>query len=86
MLAEPTVEMRAVRAQLTDAQGRCPCRRTWERRLAIDATTVHARGRVWHKKHREAGVVPHTSIDTEAGSIKSGWHGWVYGWVRHEVA
>jgi Transposase DDE domain len=27
--------------------------------------------------------VPHTSIDTEAGWTKSGWHGWVYGWKLH---
>jgi len=38
---------------------------------------------VWHKKDKEAGVVPHTSIDTEAGRTKSGWHGWVYGWKLH---
>jgi hypothetical protein len=28
-------------------------------------------------------VVPHSSIDTEAGWTKSGWHGWVYGWKLH---
>jgi Transposase DDE domain len=32
---------------------------------------------------REAGEVPHTSIDTEAHWTKSGWHGWVYGWKLH---
>ena len=47
---------------------------------AIDSTVLAACGGVWHKKHREAGVVPHSSIDTEAGWTKSGWHGWVYGW------
>jgi hypothetical protein len=31
-----------------------------------------ARGGVWHKKDREAGVVPHSSIDTEAAWTKSG--------------
>jgi hypothetical protein len=40
-------------------------------------------GGVWHKKHREAGEIPHTSIDTEAGWSKSGWHGWWYGWTLH---
>jgi Transposase DDE domain len=117
VLAEPTVEMQRVRAHLTDAQGRSPSRRTWERRLAalparlpalirtvgafllgllqpwphggragaIDATPVRARGGVWHKKDREAGVVPHTSIDIEAAWTKSGWHGWVYGWLLHLV-
>jgi hypothetical protein len=52
---------------------------------AIDSTVLAARGGVWHKKNREAGVVPHTSIDTEAHWTKSGWHGWVYGWKLHIV-
>jgi hypothetical protein len=50
------------------------------RALALDSTPLRAKGGVWHKKDKEAGVVPHTSIDTEAGWTKSGWHGWVYGW------
>jgi hypothetical protein len=117
ILAEPTAQMRRVRAQLTGPCGRFPSRRTWERRLArlagclplliallgayllrrlhpwprggraaaIDSTGLRARGGVWHKKHREAGVVPHTSIDTQAGWTKSGWHGWLYGWKLHLV-
>jgi hypothetical protein len=117
ILAEPTPQMARLRARLTDAQGRFPSRRTWERRLArlagclplliallgawllerlspwpqggravaIDSTLLRAHGGVWHKKHREAGIVPHTSIDTEAGWTKSGWHGWVYGWKLHLV-
>ena len=56
------------------------------RAAALDSTILQARGGVWHKKHREAGIVPHTSIDTEGHWTKSGWHGWVYGWLRHEVA
>jgi len=52
---------------------------------AIDSTVLAAHGGVWHKKHREAGIVPHTSIDTEAHWTKSGWHGWVYGWKLHLV-
>jgi hypothetical protein len=56
------------------------------RAVAIDSTVLRARGGVWHKKDREAGVVPHTSIDTEAHWTKSGWHGWVYGWKLHIVA
>jgi hypothetical protein len=55
------------------------------RAAAIDSTVLRAKGGVWHKKHREAGVVPHTSIDTEAGWTKSGWHGWVYGWKLHLI-
>lgn len=115
VLEEPTGEMRALRAALTDEQGRFPSRRTWERRLrglpdtlpaqigclgrhlvallcpwatagravAIDSTVLRASGGVWHKKDRDAGVVPHSSIDTEAHWTKSGWHGWVYGWKLH---
>jgi len=56
------------------------------RAAAIDSTVLRALGGVWHKQHREAGLVPHTSIDTEAGWTKSGWHGWVYGWKLHLVS
>jgi hypothetical protein len=52
---------------------------------AMDSTALRAQGGVWHKKDREAGVVPHSSIDTEAHWTKSGWHGWVYGWKLHLV-
>ena len=58
----------------------------WESRgraVALDSTVLQAKGGVWHKKDRERGVVPHTSIDTEAAWTKSGWHGWVYGWKLH---
>jgi hypothetical protein len=58
----------------------------WERSgraVALDSTVLQAKGGVWHKKDKEAGVVPHTSIDTEADWTKSGWHGWVYGWKLH---
>jgi hypothetical protein len=114
VLAEPTPEVRRLRALLTEG-GRFPCRRTWERRLravpetlpaqigclgrhlvavldpwaaagraaAVDSTPLRARGGEWHRKHRLAGVVPHTAIDTEAGWTKSGWHGWVSGWKLH---
>jgi hypothetical protein len=46
---------------------------------------LRSRGGVWHKKNRESGEVPHTSIDTEAHWTKSGWHGWVYGWKLHLI-
>ncbi|MDP8922178.1 MAG: transposase, partial [Chloroflexota bacterium] len=52
---------------------------------AIDSTVPHARGGVGHKQDREAGVVPHSPIDTEAHWTKSGRHGWVYGWKLHPV-
>jgi hypothetical protein len=53
------------------------------RAAAIDSTVLRVRGGVWHKKDREAGIVPHSSIDTEAGWTKSGWPGWIYGWKLH---
>ena len=117
ILAQATQEMKKLREKLSLADGRFPCRRTWERRLAaipdtlprqiaclgnfllnllglwteaacaaaIDSTVLRARGGVWHKKDREKGEVPHTSIDTQAHWTKSGWHGWVYGWKLHVV-
>ena len=33
------------------------------RAAAIDSTVLAAHGGGWHKKHQEAGVVPHPSID-----------------------
>jgi hypothetical protein len=59
---------------------------TCGRAAAIDSTLLRARGGVWHKRDREAGIVPHTSIDTEAHWTTSGWHGWVYGWLPPAVA
>jgi Transposase DDE domain len=56
------------------------------RAAAIDSTVLRALGGVWHRRDRERGVVPHTSIDTEAHWTKSGWHGWVYGWKLHLVS
>ena len=52
---------------------------------AIDSTVLAACGGVWHRKHRDARIVPHSSIDPEAHWTKSGWHGWVYGWKLHLV-
>jgi hypothetical protein len=51
--------------------------------VAVDSTVLRSNGGVWHKKDREKGEVPHSSIDTEAHWTKSGWHGWVYGWKLH---
>jgi hypothetical protein len=114
VLHQPIPEMQTVRSLLFE-DGRFPCRRTFERRLAAlpdtlpaqigclgrflvgllnpwqeagraaacDSTVLRAKGGVWHKKDKEAGVVPHSSIDTEADWTKSGWHGWVYGWKLH---
>jgi hypothetical protein len=56
---------------------------THGRAVACDSTPLATGGGVWHKTHREHGVIPHSSIDTEAGWSKSGWHGWWYGWKLH---
>ena len=39
---------------------------------AVDSTPLRANGGVWHKKHRLAGEVPHTSIDTELPGVSPG--------------
>jgi hypothetical protein len=60
--------------------------KVWEhggRAVAVDSTALKTGGGVWHKKHKEKGEIPHTSIDTEAGWSKSGHHGWWYGWKLH---
>ncbi|HMN26744.1 MAG TPA: transposase [Caldilineaceae bacterium] len=53
---------------------------------AVDSTPLRAKGGVWHKKDRTAGIVPHSTIDTEAHWSKSGYHGWGYGWKLHLVS
>ena len=50
---------------------------------AVDSTPLRANGGVWHKKHRLAGEVPPSSLDTEATWSQSGYHGWWYGWKLH---
>jgi hypothetical protein len=50
---------------------------------AMDSTALRAKGGVWHKKQRDKGEVPHSTIDTEAHWSKSGHHGWWYGWKLH---
>jgi hypothetical protein len=52
---------------------------------SIDSTALRAKGGVWHKKDREKGEVPHSTIDTDAHWSKSGYHGWWYGWKLHLV-
>jgi hypothetical protein len=113
-LSQPDPVARHLRTLLTE-NGRCPCRRTWERRLqalpdtlpgligclgrqligwlnpwqdqghgaAVDSTGLRAHGGVWHKKDREQGIVPPTSIDPDAAWSRSGWQGWWYGWKLH---
>jgi hypothetical protein len=51
--------------------------------VSCDSTALKTGGGVWHKKDRQEGYIPHTTIDTEAHWSKSGWHGWWYGWKLH---
>lgn len=50
---------------------------------ALDSTPLRAKGGVWHKNDRDKGIVPHSTIDTEAHWSQSGYHGWWYGWKLH---
>jgi hypothetical protein len=43
---------------------------------ACESTAVRAHGGVWHRKDREAGVVPQSSLETQAPWSKSGGQGW----------
>ncbi len=55
------------------------CLQPWRehgRAVAADSPPLRAKGGVWHKQDREAGRVPHSTIDTEADWSKSGYHGW----------
>jgi len=56
------------------------------RAAVLDSTPLRAKGGVWHKKDRDKGVVPHSSIDTTAQWSKSGYHGWWYGFKLHLAA
>jgi hypothetical protein len=50
---------------------------------ALDSTPLRAKGGVWHQKDRKKGVVPPSTIDTDAHWGKSGYHNWWYGWKLH---
>lgn len=52
---------------------------------ASDGSVFQTPGPVWHKKDKEAGVVPEGlhGLDRDADWICSGYHGWVYGYKAH---
>lgn len=52
---------------------------------AADGSAFATPGPVWHKKDKEAGVVPDglRGLDKEADWIQSSYHGWVYGYKAH---
>jgi hypothetical protein len=49
---------------------------------AIDGRMYQARGPLWHKQHREAGVIPNglRNVDMDSSWSKSGYRGWVQGY------
>ncbi len=52
---------------------------------ASDGSAFATPGPVWHKKDKEAGVIPEGlhGVDTEADWIASTYQGWVYGYKAH---
>lgn len=43
--------------------------------VLMDKSVFRAKGGLWHRVHRLQGVVPHSSIDTDASWAKSAYHG-----------
>jgi hypothetical protein len=52
---------------------------------ASDGSACATPGPVWHKKAKEAGLIPEGlhGLDTQADWIQSTYHGWVYGYKAH---
>ncbi len=50
---------------------------------AIDSTLIKANGHVWHKSSMKKGIVPRSSIDTDARWGYSHTKGWVFGYKLH---
>lgn len=48
--------------------------------LFSDKSIFRANGGIWHKKHKQQGVVPHPSIDIDASWAKSAYHNWRFGY------
>ncbi|MBO6497747.1 MAG: transposase [Roseivirga sp.] len=51
----------------------------------VDKSVFRALGGIWHKKHSRLGIVPHSSIDTDASWSKSAYHGWRFGYGLHLI-
>ncbi len=49
---------------------------------AIDGRMYEAQGPLWHKQHRELGIIPTglRNVDTDSSWSKSGYRGWVQGY------
>lgn len=51
----------------------------------IDKSVFRALGGLWHTKHMKEGIIPHSSIDTQATWAKSDYHGWRFGYGLHLI-
>ena len=51
----------------------------------VDKSVFRSLGGIWHKKQMEKGIVPHSSIDTEASWAKSAYHKWRFGYGLHVI-
>lgn len=51
----------------------------------VDKSIFRALGGLWHKKHQQQGIIPHSSIDTDASWGKSPYHQWRFGYGLHVV-
>ncbi len=51
----------------------------------VDKSVFCSKGGIWHRKHQKEGIVPHSSIDTEATWAKSKYHGWRFGYGLHLI-
>ena len=49
----------------------------------VDKTIFRAIGGLWHKKHMKEGIIPHSSIDTDASWGYSPYHKWRFGYGLH---
>ncbi len=52
---------------------------------ASDGSAFATPGPVWHKRDKQAGIVPKglRGLDTDADWIQSTYHGWVYSYKAH---
>lgn len=48
--------------------------------LFADKSIFRAKGGLWHKSQKEAGIAPHPSVDTDASWAKSPYHQWRFGY------
>jgi hypothetical protein len=52
--------------------------------MSVDSSLLQAHGKVWHKKDREAGILPRCgNIDTEAHGGMDGCAEWTFGYRVH---